>query len=156
MHINKHICKAIQASRGQRQGNRDKKINERRQLNEQKKETDTNKTRDKMCIWSMVIEWQNREDKNWHKALVKVYLTIWRKTQKAFKIMPKKKHRRQVQIMRRKYTSLNLRFEVTNGSNLKVEMKMIDLQRHHTTFYAIIRETSEVSIGCAIDGSTFQ
>ena len=44
MHINKQICKEIQDSKVQRQGKRDKK-----------KEIDTNKTRDKTSIWSVVI-----------------------------------------------------------------------------------------------------
>ena len=44
MHINKQICKEIQDSKVQRQDKRDKK-----------KEIDTNKTRDKTSIWSVVI-----------------------------------------------------------------------------------------------------
>ena len=49
LYINKQIYNEIQA--------RDKKKNQRRQVNEQKKEMDTNqtKTRDKMSIWSVVI-----------------------------------------------------------------------------------------------------
>ena len=49
LYINKQIYNEIQA--------RDKKRNQRRQVNEQKKEMDTNqtKTRDKMSIWSVVI-----------------------------------------------------------------------------------------------------